>query len=473
MTAIKKFMSDVFTKIKDVAKKIWAKIKATSISVAKTCAAMKNKYVYLLLAFALVLSLFASIGLAIDSRVADIELADGPMNEYKMAWHYAPLYTFLSTYEERYNTYLDELERFENGEIKKKPSAPEYKYETAMADRIIEAAQRQATGEATAMDTFWLTTGINTLNSLSGLIYNQNQTTNYADSKMAAPFFSLFQIIALVGLSIAMIVIVAKSTGRYNIGFAPLFTDDNGWYYLSLATLILTIPSAIYSLIAKSYTWSLVLFLAFVMGQVTLAAFAQFTLRKHGMGKMQRFLISTGVSYGVSLVYFLVGMLNGSEYGTFGVMSLYFPQLLIIAILVIAPLWVNAAYMMNGSIMATALPYACFGVFFAIFPGVILTIERHLYAIVLFYLAFAAFIVGTLFLTLKLILLNKKNLPFPADVACEMYEEGAPEITVPEEYTAAVTEKKTKKAEKKAAKNDFAFLDETEKTETENENTNA
>ncbi len=468
MTAIKKFMSRVWTKTKEIASTVWSSVKTTCTRVATKCANMKNKYVYLLLAFVLILAVFAGVGFIIDTNTESYEKADLSMNEYKMAWHYAPLYTFISNYETRYLTYLEEMERFENGELKKKPTEPEYKYDTAMADRIIQAAKNRAEGTATAMDEFWLGSGINMLNSISALLYNQNQTNNFSDAKESAPFSSLWQIIVMVGASLAMLTIVAKSSGRYNVGFTPAFGNNDVWFYISLSTLILTLPSAFYSLIAKSYTWSILLFISFVLAQVTLAAFSQFTLRKHGMSKMKRFLLSTGASYAVSILYFLIGMLNGTEYGTFGAMSLYFSQLLIITILFIAPLWVNAAYMMNGSIMATALPYACFGITFTIFPSVILTFETHLYAIILFFVAFAAFIVGALALTLMLVLKNKKALPFPGDVACEMYEEGAPEITVPEEYTATVKVKKEKKAEKKAAKNDFAFLDEAGSTENEN-----
>lgn len=460
MTAIKKFMSDVWAKTKEIANTVWTKIKTVYAKVATKCASLNNKYLYLFLAFVLVLALFTAVAFIIDTNTGDISKATPSLDEYKMAWHYAPLYAFLSTYEERYLTYLDDMEQFEAGMLNKKPTAPEYKYETAMADRIIEAAQRNALGEATAMDQFWLTTGINTLNSVSALVYNQNQTSKYSDAKVSAPFSSFCQILVLLGASLAMLAIVAKSAGRYDIGLTSVFGNNTVWFYISLPALILTIPTALYSLLGKSYTWSTLLFLAFVFAQTTLAAFGQFTLRKQGFSKMKRFLLSTGGSYAFSLLFFLVGMLNGSEYGTFGAMSLFYSQLLVVTILLIAPLWVNAAYLMNGSIMATALPYACFGITFTIFPSVIITFEKHLYSLLLFFLAFIAFIAGALVLTIMLIVKNKKALPFPGDILCEMYEEGAPEITVPESYVAAVTAKKEAKATKKAAKNDFAFLDE-------------
>lgn len=474
MTAIKKFMSDAWAKTKEIAKNVWTKIKTICTRVATTCANMKNKYVYLFLAFVLVLAVFTAVAFIADTNTGNIDKATPSLDEYRMAWHYAPLYTFIGGYEERYLAYLEEMELFEKGDLKKKPTAPEYKYNTAMADRIIEAAKHRAEGTATAMDEFWLGSGINMLNSISSLLYNQNQVNNYSDAKEPAPFFSLWQILVMLGASFAMLAIVFKSSGRYNVGISSMFGNNEAWFYVSLPALILTLPTALYSLLAKSYTWPTVLFITFVFAQVVLAAFGQFTLRKHGMSKMKRFLLSTGGSYAFSLLYFLIGMLNGSEYGTFGAMSLYYSQLLVVTILLIAPLWVNAAYLMNGSIMATALPYACFGITFTIFPSVILTFESHLYAIILFFLAFAAFIAGAAVLTIMLIVKNKKALPFPGDIACEMYEEGAPEITVPEEYTTAVMVKKEKKAEKKAAKNDFAFLDDagtTETTNTNNENT--
>jgi len=468
MTAIKKFASDVWAKTKEIAKTVWTKVKTTCTRVATKCANMKNKYVYLFLAFALILAVFTAVAFIIDTNTGNIDKATPSMDEFRYSWHYAPLYTFIDSYEDRYTSYLEEMERFEKGELKKKPTEPEYKYNTAMADRIIEAKKREIEGTATAMDAFWLNSGIHILNSVTSLVYNQNQVNNFSDAKEPAPFFSLWQILVMVGASITMLVIIVKSSGRYNVGLTPLFGNSDAWFYVSLPALILALPSALYSILAKSYTWPTILLIAFIFAQVTLAAFGQFTLRKHGMSKMKRFLISTGGSYGVSLLYFLIGMLNGTEYGTFGAMSLYYSKLLVITILLIAPLWVNAAYLMNGSIMATALPYACFGITFTIFPSVILTFESHLYATVIFFLAFAAFIAGSAVLTIMLIVKNKKALPFPGDIACEMYEEGAPEITVPEEYTAAVTVKKEKKAEKKAAKNDFAFLDD---ADTNNENT--
>lgn len=473
MTAIKKFLSDVWAKTKEIAAKVWTRIKTTYTRVATTCANMKNKYVYLFAVFVCILAIFTAVGFIIDSNTANLEEAPASTDEYRMAWHYSSLYSFISNYEERYTAYLADMERFENGLLAKKPTEPEYKYQTAMANRIIQAAKNSAEGTATAMDEFWLGSGINIMNNVSSLIYNQNQTDKYASTKMDTPFFSLWQVVVLFGASIAMLAIITKSSGRYNVGFSPTFGNNEFWNYLSLGTLVLTLPTAIYSLLAKSYTWPVLLFISFVFAQTTLAAFGQFTLRKQGISKLNRFLLSTAGSYAVSILYFLLGMLNASEYGTFGAMSLYFPKLLVAVILFVAPLWVNAAYLMNGSFMATALPYACFGITFSIFPGVILTFERYLYAILLFFVAFAAFIVGAGILTAMILINNKKALPFPGDIACEMYEEGAPEITTPESYTAAVTQKKEKKAAKKAAKNDFAFLDDagTTTTESENENT--
>lgn len=471
MTGIKKTLSTIWGSIVNVAKKVWTGIKNTCIRVATACSQMKNKYLYLFAAFVVLLAILTAVSFIIDSNISSLYEADASTNDEDIAWHYNSLYNFINTYDARYQTYLEEFERYEQG-LGKKPKEIEFTGDVAMGNRIVKAAKNRAEGVATAMDEFWLTDGIDMLNALSSFVYNQRQTSKYSSTKADKPFFSLIQIIVLFGASIAMLAIIVKMPGRYNLGLSPMFGNNDFWYYLSLGSLILALPCAIYSLFGKSYTWSVVLFICFVFAQVSIAAFGQFTLRKHGMSKLMRFLLPVAGSYAFTLIFFLLGMLNASYYGTLGAMSLFLPKGLVYVILFVAPLWVNAAYIMNGSFMATALPYACFGITFSIFPCVVEMFEKKAYAIVLFYVAALALVGGAIALTIMLLLKLKKQLPYPADVACEMYEEGDPLITVPEGYTAAVKAKKEKKIEKKAAKNDFAFLDEPEKTEPVDENQN-
>ncbi len=467
MTAIKKILGS----IGDVAKKVWTSIKNVCSKIATTCSQMKNKYVYLFAAFVVLVAILAGVGMIIDSNISSLYEADTSVNSRDVAWHYDSLYNFIDTYDEKYKTYMEELERYEKGEGRR-PKEIEYTGDAAMSGRIVKAAKNRAMGVATAMDEFWLSDGINLMSTLSAFVFNQRQITKYSTPKAAVPFFSLIQIIVLFGASLGMIVIMVKSRGNYNLGFAPMFGGSDFWYYLSLTTLILTLPTAIYSLFGKPFTWALLLFISFVFFQVSLTAFGQFTLRKHGMSKLMRFILPTAASYVFSLLFLGIGMLNASEYGTIGAMSLYLPKLLVFVILFVAPLWVNTAYLMTGSFMSTALPYACFGISLSIFPAVIQTLGKKAYAIALAYLGAVALLAGAITLTVMLLIKLKKELPYPADVACEMYEEGDPLITVPESYVAAKKAVKEKKIEKKAAKNDFAFLDEPEKTETTDENQN-
>lgn len=469
MTAIKKF----FGKIADVAKSVWSKIKNACTRLATTCSKMKFKYYYLLLAFVLVLALLTGVGFIIDSNVAELYDAPDTTNDAGHSWHYNSLYSFINNYDKNYAEYQAQLELYKQG-IGKAPNLTKITYNgsAAMSGRIVQAAQNRAEGVATSMDEFWLTTGIDLLDSISSFLYNERQVSAYASTKVSTPFFSLIQAIVMLGLSIAMILIITKTPGNYNLGFTPAFGNNTFWYVLSLASLILTLPCALYSLFGKSFLWPTILLLSFIFAQTTLVAFAHFTLRKQGASKTKRLLLPTAASYGFTLIYFLLGMANASYYGTFGAMSLYYSTPLVAVILFIAPLWLNAAYLMTGSFMASALPYACLGFTFSIFPAVIGTMGSKLYAIIFFALALLAFLGASIALWIMVALKAKKGLPIPADIACEMYEEGAPEITVPEDYVKAVKEKKEKKIEKKAQKNDFAFLDEPEKTETADENQN-
>lgn len=469
MTAIKKLLG----KIADVAKKVWASIKNACVRLGTTCAKMKFKYYYLLAAFVVLLALLTGVGFIIDSGVAVLEESNVSVNEDGHSWHYASLYSFIDRIDENYAEYTAALEAYEKGEGKApNDSKITYKGTAAMGQRIAKAALNRAKGEATSTDEFWLTDGIDMLDSIASFVYNEKQVSDYASTKKDTPFFSLCQAIVLFGMSIAMIAIMVKSSGNYNLGFTPFFGGNTFWYVLGLASLILAIPTALYSLFGKSFFWPTILLITFITAQTTLVAFAQFTLRKQKVSKLQRLLLPTAASYLFSLIFFLVGMGNASGLGTIEAMSLYFPKVLVFVILFVSPLWLNAAYLMTGSFMASALPYACLGFTFAIFPSVIETMASKLYAIILFFLAVLAFLGGAIALIVMLAIKAKKKLPIPADIVCEMYEEGAPEITVPEEYTAQKKEKKEKKAKKQAQKNDFAFLDEPEATESVDENQN-
>ena len=58
-----------------------------------------------------------------------------------------------------------------------------------------------------------------------------------------------------------------------------------------------------------------------------------------------------------------------------------------------------------------------------------------------------------------------KKLPFGGDILCEHYAEDAPEVTFPAAYLEKKAAAKAAKEDKKAAKGDFAFLNDSEKAE--------
>ena len=420
----------------------------------------KFKYYYLYGAFVILLAIITAVGFIVDSNIADLEDAKPAYNAKGQAWNYEPLYNFINTYEAKYKTYLEEMEAFKNG-MGKEPKEIVYSGSAPMDDRIVEAIKNRAEGKATASDEYWLTDGIDMMNSISIKFYNAKQV----------PFFALFTSLILMAAAIGMLMIIAKSYGQYNTGFAPFLGGNTVWFTISLASLILALPAAIYSLFVKAYTWPVILFVAFAFAQTTQVAFAQFALRKQGASKLLRLLIPTAGSYLFSLVFILVGMANGTEYGTVGALGMMYPELLVYVMLFVAPLFINAAYLSTGTFMSALLPYAAVGLTLSIFPCVIQTVSTVLYPAILFVLGAVALLGGAIALIVILALKYVKGMPIPADITCEMYEEGAPEITMPETVLKAKKEKAEKKVEKKAKKNDFAFLDEPETTD-ETENTN-
>ena len=420
----------------------------------------KYKFLYLYGAFVILLALFAAIGMIIDSNIADLEGAKDPYNAKGQAWNYEPLYNYISTYEAKYQVYLEELEAFKNG-LGKEPKEILYTGNAPMDDRIIEAIKNRAEGKATASDEYWLTDGIDLMNSLAIKVYNAKQI----------PFFSLIQFLILVAASIGMLLIIAKSTGQYNSGFSPFFGSNAVWFTISLASLILVLPAAIYSLFGEAYMWSTILFIGLAFAQTTLVVFGQFALRKQGLSKLFRMVIPTAGSYLFSLIYLLVASGNASGRGAIGGLALLFPEWLVYVIFFIAPLYINAAYLSTGTFMTALLPYAAVGLTFSIAPCVIMTVSSLLYPTILFILGALALLGGAIALVVILVLKYLKGMPIPADLVCEMYEEGAPEITVPEGVIKEKKEKAAKKVEKKAKKNDFAFLDEPETTD-DTQNTN-
>ncbi len=432
----------------------------------------KFKFYYMYGAFVIFLALSAALGLIIDSNIADLSNAREPYNEWGESRVYASLYTFIETYDDKQTEYLKKLDAYNKGEGKppEKKDIPTYApnplpasatLPAPLADAVVQAVKNRYDGTASSFELWLLDDGVDLLNDLNGMIYNMSKIS----------FFSLFQFLFLLLGAIGMIIIMVKSEGEYNIGFTPFFGSNTPWFVISLTTLCLAGPAAIYALLREEYTWSTALFIAMAFSSTILSAFGQFALRKQGAGKLARLLIPTAGSYVFSLIYFLVGMGNAAEGGTLGALSLIFSDLMAIVVLFIAPLWINAAYLMTGSVMATVLPYVCFGVTFSLFPSVIRTMQSELYAVILFYLALVALVGSAIALIVMLAIKMAKKLPIPADLACEMYEEGAPEITIPEAYLAAKAEKAEKKVEKKAKKNDFAFLDEDEKAETADDTT--
>ncbi|MBR2987672.1 MAG: hypothetical protein IKC63_06605 [Clostridia bacterium] len=414
----------------------------------------KFKYYYLYGAFVILLAILAAVSFIIDSNIADLESARDPFNSKGQAWNYEPLYNYIGTYEAKYQQYLIEYEAWING-LGKEPKAIVYSGNAPMDDRIIEAIKNRAEGKATARDEYWLTDGIDMMNSLSIKFYNAKQVG----------FFSLFQSLVLIGASIAMLIIIAKSYGQYNTGFSPFFGSNPVWFGIGLASLILALPAAIYSLFVEVYTWPTILFIAFAFAQTTLVAFGQFALRKQGASKLLRLIIPTAGSYVFSLVYLLVAMGNGTGKGTVGALAMLFCEPLVYVILFLAPLFINMAYLSTGTFMSAFLPYCVVGITLSIFPSAILTMSTLLYPTVFFIIGIVALLGGAIALGVLLTLKYLKGVPIPADLVCEMYEEGAPEITTPEAVLAAKKEKKEKKVEKKAKKNDFAFLDEPETTD--------
>ena len=226
MTGIKKTLSTIWGSIVNVAKKVWTGIKNTCIRVATACSQMKNKYLYLFAAFVVLLAILTAVSFIIDSNISSLYEADASTNDEDIAWHYNSLYNFINTYDARYQTYLEEFERYEQG-LGKKPKEIEFTGDVAMGNRIVQAAKNRAEGVATAMDEFWLTDGIDMLNALSSFVYNQRQASKYSSTKADKPFFSLIQIIVLFGASIAMLAIIVKMPGRYNLGLSPMFGNND------------------------------------------------------------------------------------------------------------------------------------------------------------------------------------------------------------------------------------------------------
>lgn len=296
---------------------------------------------------------------------------------------------------------------------------------------------------------------------------NERNTTGTASS--IASISTMFRIIVLLAAIIGFAVIVAKTSGQYSLGVS--FPSNAAWTTVVVITLPFLVLGTLYGMMGNlsstMYQIIMAVFMAFVV------AFGCFALRKAGAGKLIRILVPLVAAYAVIGLFYLLASLGeySIEYKdfthTFTAFELFtyeIPHLVALVLFGIAPLFMVATYAMTNSVVAMVVPTLFVNIFGAVYPAMI-QVDNPKFYVYLYLIFVGIYAVATLVMLGMIIVKCLKKIPLRGDILCEHYAEGAPEVTFPEAYLAKKAAAKEAKEAKKAAKGDFAFLNDTEKSE--------
>lgn len=310
---------------------------------------------------------------------------------------------------------------------------------------------------------------------LNLLIWNpqaapDNERNNTGTAVSIASISTLWRIIVLLAAVAAFAVIVAKTSGQYSIGFA--FPSQAGWATAVIVMLPFLVLGTLYGMMGNLSSTMYQIIVAFFMS--FFIAFGFFALRKAGAGKLVRVIVPLVATYAVFAIFYFSS--SGFQYiieyakeqidhfTAFDIMTYEIPHLVALVLFGIAPLFMVLAYTFTNSIVAMVVPTLFVNIFGAVFPAMIQVNNPEFY--VYLYLALVAlYIVATITMLVMVIMKLVKKLPFGGDILCEHYAEDAPEVTFPAAYLEKKAAAKAAKENKKAAKGDFAFLNDSEKAE--------
>jgi len=296
---------------------------------------------------------------------------------------------------------------------------------------------------------------------------NERNTTGTAQS--IASVSTLWRIIVLLIAIVAFSVVVAKSSGQYSLGLA--FPSQAGWMTAVVVMLPFLVLGTLYGMMGNlsstMYQIIVAVFMAFVV------AFGCFALRKAGANKIIRVLVPLVAAYAVFALFYLLA--STGEYSieykddiqtftAFEIITYEIPHLVALVLFGIAPLFMVATYTLTNSIVAMIVPTLFVNIFGAVFPAMI-QVENPKFYVYLYLVLVALYIVATIAMIAMIVIKLIKKIPLGGDLLCEHYAEGAPEVTFPEAYLAKKAAAKEAKENKKAAKGDFAFLNDSEKSE--------
>ena len=310
---------------------------------------------------------------------------------------------------------------------------------------------------------------------LNLLIWNpqaapDNERNNTGTAVSIASISSLWRIIVLLAAVVVFSVIVAKTSGQYNLGFS--FPSQAGWATAVIVTLPFLVLGILYGMMGNlsstMYQVFVAVFMAFSM------AFGCFALRKVGASKLVRVIVPLVATYVTFALFYLFssGFQYVLEYAkeqvdhftAFDIMTYEIPHLVALVLFAIAPLFMIVTYTLTNSIVAMIVPTLFVNIFGAVFPAMI-QVDNPKFYVYLYLVLVAAYLVATITMTVLVIIKLVKKIPFGGDILCEHYAEGAPEVTFPEGYLESKAAAKTAKETKKAQKGDFAFLNDSDKAE--------
>ncbi|MBO7740617.1 MAG: hypothetical protein J6S34_03750 [Clostridia bacterium] len=310
---------------------------------------------------------------------------------------------------------------------------------------------------------------------LNLLIWNpqaapDNERNNTGTAVSIASISTLWRIIVLLAAVAAFAFIIAKTSGQYSIGFA--FPSQAGWATAVIVMLPFLVLGTLYGMMGNlsstMYQIILAVFMAFFI------AFGCFALRKAGAGKLVRVIVPLVATYAVFAIFYFAS--SGFQYiieyakeqidhfTAFELMTYEIPHLVALVLFGIAPLFMVVTYTLTNSIVAMIVPTLFVNIFGAVFPAMIQVNNPEFY-VYLYLVLVALYIVATITMLVMVIMKLVKKLPFGGDILCEHYAEDAPEVTFPAAYLEKKAAAKAAKEDKKAAKGDFAFLNDSEKAE--------
>lgn len=297
---------------------------------------------------------------------------------------------------------------------------------------------------------------------------NERNATGTANS--IASISTLYRIIILIAAIALFAIIVAKTSGQYSIGFS--FPSNAGWTTAIIVMLPFLVLGTLYGLMGNLSSTMYQIFVAAFMA--FLVAFGCFVLRKMGANKIIRLVVPLVAVYVVFVLFYVLA--SSGEYSieysadrtdvfdAFQIFTYEIPHLVALVLFAIAPLFMVATYATTNSIIAMIVPTLFVNIFGAVYPGMI-QVENAKFYVYLYLALVALYVAATIAMIAKIVIKLVKKIPLGGDLLCEHYAEGAPEVTFPEGYLAAKAAAKEAKETKKAAKGDFAFLNDSEKSE--------